>query len=198
MKLGIIGAGGFGQEVYWSLLPRDRENAVFFVDDAYCVDANTIPLSRFNPFEYRAVVAVGNSMHRKQIVERLPAETRFFTHIHNSVLILSPNVIIEEGSIICAGTIITNNVKLGKHTHLNLNTTIGHDTVIGNFFTTAPGVNISGNCNIQDCVYVGTNSAVKQKINICSDVIIGMNAGVVKDINEPGTYIGTPAKKLLE
>jgi serine acetyltransferase len=31
---------------------------------------------------------------------------------------------------------------------------------------------------------------------VCEDVIVGMNSGVVKDIKEPGTYIGTPAKKI--
>ena len=99
-------------------------------------------------------------------------------------------------SIICSGTIITTNVKLGKHTHLNLHTTIGHDCVIGDYFTTAPGVQISGNENIGNRVYFGTRSCVKQKITICDDVIIGMNAGVVKNITESGTYIGTPAKKI--
>jgi UDP-3-O-[3-hydroxymyristoyl] glucosamine N-acyltransferase len=33
-------------------------------------------------------------------------------------------------------------------------------------------------------------------MNICDDVIIGMNAGVVKNISEPGTYVGTPAIKI--
>ena len=35
MKKGIIGAGGFGREVYWSLSPIERINTVFFVDDDY-------------------------------------------------------------------------------------------------------------------------------------------------------------------
>jgi UDP-3-O-[3-hydroxymyristoyl] glucosamine N-acyltransferase len=45
-------------------------------------------------------------------------------------------------------------------------------------------------------VYVGTNASIKEKINIHSLVTIGMNAGVVKHINEPGVYIGTPTKKI--
>jgi hypothetical protein len=35
MKKGIVGAGGFGREVYWSLNPIERANTVFFVDDEY-------------------------------------------------------------------------------------------------------------------------------------------------------------------
>jgi UDP-3-O-[3-hydroxymyristoyl] glucosamine N-acyltransferase len=87
-------------------------------------------------------------------------------------------------------------VIIGKHSQINLMTTIGHDCIIGDYFTTAPSVQISGNINIGNNVYFGTKSSAKQKISICDNVIIGMNSGVVKDINESGTYIGTPCKKI--
>ena len=67
---------------------------------------------------------------------------------------------------------------------------------MGDFFTTAPSANISGNCNFGDCVYFGTNSAVRQGVKICDNVTIGMGGVVVKDITEEGVYIGNPLKKL--
>lgn len=198
MKKGIIGAGGFGREVYWSLTPIERNNTVFFVDDEYWdgTDNKILPLSQFNPTEYEIVVAIADSYHRERIVNSLPTNTKYFTHVHPTAQIHGEDVEIGEGSIICAGTIITTNVKIGKHAHLNLITTIGHDCVIGDYFTTAPGVQISGNMNIGTRVYFGTRSCVKQKITICDNVTIGMNAGVVKNITESGIYVGTPAKKL--
>ena len=47
MKKGIIGAGGFGREVYWSLNQIERNNTVFFVDDIYWdnTDEKILPLS---------------------------------------------------------------------------------------------------------------------------------------------------------
>jgi sugar O-acyltransferase (sialic acid O-acetyltransferase NeuD family) len=129
-------------------------------------------------------------------VNRLPKDTKYFTHIHPSVQILGEDIQIGEGSIICAGTIITTNVTLGKHAHLNLQTTIGHDCEIGAYFTTAPGAKISGNCKIYDCVYVGTNASIKQKLSIHSLSTIGSNAAVVKHIEESGIYVGIPAKKI--
>ena len=198
MKKGIIGAGGFGREVYWSLNPIERNNTVFFVDDEYWdnSDDKILPLSLFETNKYEVVVAIADSYHRQRIVESLPKGTKYFTHIHPSAQIHGDDVEIGEGSIICAGTIITTNVKIGKHAHLNLITTIGHDCVIGDYFTTAPGVQISGNMSIGNRVYFGTRSCTKQKITICDDVIIGMNAAVVKNIIESGTYIGTPATKI--
>jgi sugar O-acyltransferase (sialic acid O-acetyltransferase NeuD family) len=198
MKKGIIGAGGFGREVYWSLSLMERVNTVFFVDDEYWDGTNDLilPLSKFNPNQYEVIVAVGDPKDRFDIIQRLPKETKYFTHIHSSVQILGADVKIGEGSIICAGTIITTNVKIGKHAHLNLQTTIGHDCDIGDYFTTAPGVKISGNCKIYDLVYIGTNASVKEKITIHSLVTVGLNSGVVNHIEEPGVYVGTPSKLL--
>ena len=197
MKKGIIGAGGFGREIYWSLTESERQDVMFFVDDEYYNGGElTLPLSKFDPKEYEVVVAVANPKDRFDIIQRLPIETKYFTHVHSSVQIHDKKVEIGEGSIICAGTIITTNIKIGKHAHLNLHTTIGHDCEIGDYFTTAPGAKISGNCKIYDCVYVGTNASIKQKLTIHSFTTIGSNAAVVKDIQEPGVYAGVPVKKL--
>jgi sugar O-acyltransferase (sialic acid O-acetyltransferase NeuD family) len=198
MKKAIIGAGGFGREVYQSLPIREQIITSFFVNDEFwCKNNNNIlPLSKLNIEEYEVIVAVGNSLDRKKIVESLPEKTKFFTHIHESVLIMDKNIQIGEGSIICAGSILTTNIKIGKHAHLNLLTTIGHDTIVNGYFTTAPGVKISGNCNIGECVYFGTNSSVREKITICDNVTIGLNSGVVKNINEEGVYGGLPVKKI--
>jgi sugar O-acyltransferase (sialic acid O-acetyltransferase NeuD family) len=197
MKKAIIGYGGFGREVRGLLLDNNPNEIVhFFVDDEY-VDNNTNPISSLNINEYEVVIAIGNPNLREQIYKKLPKNTKYFTVIHKSVQILDSNVEIGEGSIICPNTILTTNIKIGNHTHLNLDTTIGHDTITGDFFTTAPGVKISGNCIIGDRVYFGTNSSVREKITICDDVTIGLNGGVVKNINEPGTYVGVPVKKLI-
>lgn len=196
MKKAIIGAGGFGREVKALLLDNNPNEVIdFFVDDLY-VDEFTNPISSLDVNEYEVVVAIGDPAARTKIINKLPEETRYFTAIHKSVQILDPtSVKIGYGSIICANTILTTNINIGKHAHLNLATTIGHDTKIGHFFTTAPGAKISGNCMIGDRVYVGTNASVKEKLIIYSDVTIGLNAGVVKNILEPGVYIGVPARK---
>jgi sugar O-acyltransferase (sialic acid O-acetyltransferase NeuD family) len=196
MKKAIIGSGGFGREVKNQILDNNpNEEIFFFVDDEF-VDKDSKPISSLDINEYEIIVAVGDPKKRKEIINRLPKHTKYFTFIHKSVLILDKNIFIGEGSIICANTILTTNIKIGKHTHLNLATTIGHDTTIGDFFTTAPGTKISGNCNIGDEVYFGTNSSVREKIKICSNVIIGLNSGVVSNINESGVYVGLPVKKI--
>lgn len=195
-KLALIGAGGFANEIRAHM---KEFNLKCFVDEKYYKENsdNISPMSEFDPEEYKVVVAIGDSNARYEIVNRLPKNTEYFTYIHPSAQIIGNDFEIGEGSIICAGAIVTTNCIIGKHAHLNLLTTIGHDCRIGDFFTTAPGVKISGNCNIGDRVYFGTNSSIRQKLNVCDDVTVGLNAGIVKSINSPGVYTGTPAKILL-
>jgi sugar O-acyltransferase (sialic acid O-acetyltransferase NeuD family) len=195
MKKVLIGAGGFAREIRAHMGDNTMK---CFVDDQYWRE-NTeyiYPLSQFNPGEYEVLVAIGDPKDRFDMVQKLPENTKYFSFIHPSAQILGSDVTIGQGSIVCAGCIITTNVKIGDHAHLNLHTTIGHDCEIGKYFTTAPGVKVSGNCKIYDCVYVGTNASIRQKINIHSLTTIGMNAAVVKDIESPGVYAGVPAKKI--
>lgn len=44
-------------------------------------------------------------------------------------------------------------------------------------------------------VSIGSNATI-MPVSICDHVIIGAGAVVTKDIEEPGIYVGNPAKKL--
>ncbi len=203
----IIGTGGFGREVKCCLadmLAVDgidvKEAAVFLQDDKYYSEhvvhgVPVIKLSEFDANRYTVVVAIADPSTRREVVSRLPECTDFATIIHPSA-VLSDTVVIEKGSVVTAGCILTCDIQIGPHAHLNLHTTIGHDCVIGAYFTTAPGANISGNCEFGDCVYFGTGSAVRQGISVCDEVTIGMGGVVVKDICESGIYVGNPVTLL--
>jgi len=191
MNLGLYGYGGHAREVAAQI----NQKVTFFVDDEYA-DSNTHPISTFDPENYLIMVAVADPNLRRLLVNKLPDATKFFTFIHPTSLILGSDVEIGEGSFIGANSILTTNIKIGKHALLNRYVQVGHDTVIGDYFSAMPGATISGNVTINDLVYVGSNSAVREKITITSSTTIGLNSGVVSNIDRPGVYGGTPAKKL--
>lgn len=193
MKLALYGYGGHAREVAAQI----GEKVEFYVDDEYANDGAK-PMSEFNPTTHYMMVAIGDSKSRFDVVQKLPKETIYFTYIHPTALILDDNIEIGEGSFIGAYSILTTNIKLGKHTLLNRANHIGHDTIIGDYFSAMPGAIVSGNVTIYDCVYVGTNSSIKEKLSVHSSSTIGMNSCVVKDINETGVYVGTPAKKIIK
>lgn len=189
----LIGAGGFAREIVAEVFLQTKMQLKCFVDDEYWADG-LYKISEFNPESQSALIAVGNPEDKIKLLGKLPENTKFWNYISPKAYV--NNLTLGVGNFICAGVIITTNVKIGNHVHLNLQTTVGHDSVLGDFVTTAPSVNISGNVTVGKGVYLGTKSCIREKISICDNVVLGMNAGVVSDIEESGVYVGTPAKKI--
>jgi sugar O-acyltransferase (sialic acid O-acetyltransferase NeuD family) len=191
MKKVLIGNGGHAKEVMAQMgVKLDR-----FVDDQYVKHSeDVLPLSLFDPKKHIAMIAVADSRDRYDIVQRLPKDTQFFTFIHPTALLMG-DVEIGEGSFVGAYSILTTNIKIGKHAILNRGNHIGHDCEIGDYFSAMPGAVVSGNVRIYDLVYMGNNSSIREKLSIHSLSTIGMNSAVVKHIEEPGIYVGVPVKK---
>lgn len=207
----IIGAGGFGREVEW-LINRinnsnnNQWNLIGYVDDnvqkgteitKLKVVYNTDELLKLEK-KTNVVIAIGNAKVRKLIYNKIKENKNLsFPNL------VDPSAIIGEvdmgiGNIICAGTIATVNIKINNFNIINLDCTVGHDDVLADFITVYPSVNISGNTTINEVVEIGTGTQIIQGKNICSNVIIGAGAVVVKDIEEEGTYIGIPVKKMVK
>jgi sugar O-acyltransferase (sialic acid O-acetyltransferase NeuD family) len=189
MKLALFGYGGHAREVAAQI----NEPVEFFVDDEYS-NEYTKPISSFDPEKYLIMVAVADPKERKRIVQTLPNETKYFTFIHPTVLMMGEDIEIGEGSFIGAYSILTTNIRIGKHGILNRGNQIGHDCIIGDYFSAMPGAIVSGNVILGEEVYMGTNSSIKEKIQVSSNVTIGSNATVIKKIITGGKYVGVPAK----
>lgn len=177
--LRIIGKGGFAREVAgYSFTPN------------ILLESNE--LNSFRSISTPTVIAIGDGSIRKKIFGEFPnlSYICFFKGIEYGENRYG------KGTIICPGTILTTNITIGNHVIINLNCTIGHDTEIGDFTTLSPGVNVSGNVKIGELCYIGTNAVIIEKITICDNVVIGAGGVVVKDITEPGTYVGNPVKKI--
>ncbi|MGA6182674.1 MULTISPECIES: acetyltransferase [Stenotrophomonas] len=201
--IAIFGAGGHARETALLLLQcgiaRDAI-AGFFVDDQYWSDTTVedFPLRRrgdFDPGPHEAIVAIGDSRARRKVVESLPAGTRFPSFIHPSA-ITPAQLSVPEGVILHAGCILTTNIHLGRHVQLNRGSQVGHDSVLGDFVTTAPGAIISGNCTIGATAYLGAMSCIRERQEIGMDAIVGMGAVVVGNVPAHATYVGNPARPL--
>ena len=204
----IIGAGGFGREVAWLV---ERINAVEptwnlkgFIDDnetLWGATEDEYPVLGGSSYLLQtknayAVCAVGSAATRKRVVEKIETgNIKFATLIDPSVL-YSKRVKIGDGTVICAGTILTVDIEIGRHVIINLDCTLGHDVQIGDFVTMYPSVNVSGNTVLGECVELGTGMQIIQGKKITPQAIVGAGSVVVRDIEESGTYVGCPAKKI--
>lgn len=204
----IIGAGGFGREVAWLVERINKVNPTWnikgFIDDneslwgtkedAYNVVGGCDYLKTLG--DVYAVCAVGSARVRKIIIGKLKGSNVKFATVIDPAAIVSNRVEVGEGTIICAGTIITVDIKIGNYVIINLDCTLGHDDVIADYVTVYPSVNISGNVTVGECSELGTGMQIIQGKNIAPNTIVGAGAVVVKDLNESGTYVGSPAKRI--
>lgn len=209
MKIAIIGAGGFGREVKMlidQINDKDKQyEFIGFFDDAFEKDLiiNGFPvlgsINDINSLEYELalVIAVGDPKTKKKIFNKIINKKVIFpTLIHPNVFIGKDSVSIGKGCVICCSNIITINVTIGDFVILNLMCTVGHDTVIGNFASFMPSVNISGEVDVKEGVYVGTGVKIINQLEIGQNSIIGAGAVVYKSIPANCTALGIPAKPI--
>lgn len=204
----IIGAGGFGREVAWLV---ERVNAAaptwdfkgFLDDDAamWGMEIDGCKIHRGSSFfeqcaqDVWCVFAIGNAKRRRQGVRRLQE----FAHVHFATLvdpgaIVGSRVSIGEGSVVCAGAILTVDISIGRHTIINLDCTIGHDAVLEDFVTVYPSANLSGCVRIGDTAEIGTGAQVIQGVEIGNGSVIGAGSVVIRDVEPYVTAVGSPAR----
>lgn len=206
----ICGAGGFGREVAWLIENINRVkpewNLMGFIDNTpelygkiingYPVLGNDDWFNSINDIIY-TVCAVGSSKGKKSWTDRIyQKENVRFATLVDPYARISDLVDIGEGTIICAGSIITVNISIGRHVIINLDCTVGHDAVIDDYCTINPSVNVSGNVHIGTVTEIGTGSNIVQKVNIGMNSVIGAGSVVTKDIPDYCTAVGIPAKPI--
>lgn len=203
----IIGAGGFGREVAWLIEEINKTtpewNLLGFVDDNEKIQGTTIngykvvgTVEWLKNQELHVVSAIGDPLVKKTVLDKInDSRNHYPVLIHPSVM-YSDSVYFGEGTIICAGSILTVNIEIGKHVIVNLDCTVGHDAVIGDYSTVLPSVNISGFADIGERVSVGTGTAIIQGVSIGEKSVIGAGSVVVKNIPSNCTAVGAPAKPI--
>ena len=209
-RLIIVGAGDFGREVSWV---AERINAISpewdllgFVDDTpekqgAVVDGYPVlgPVSFLEHVteETWVVCSIGTGRTRRLVMERVlgnPA-LKAATLIDPSAIV-GRSAVVGVGCVVCAGTVLAISSRLADHVIVNLNCTIGHDTVLDEFCTVHPGSNLSGKVHVGACTDIGTGAKIIQGKTICSCCTLGAGTVVVRDITESGTYVGVPAQKI--
>lgn len=209
-QIAIFGAGGFGREVAMLIEQINAQSPqwkfIGFYDDGirkgevindYLVLGGLEELNLVSE-PLALVFAVGDPRTKKRI-HGLIKNTKIFypSLIHPNVIMGDRKFItIEEGCIITAGNILTVNIELGKYVILNLSCTVGHDTIIKDYSSFMPGVNISGEVIIHEGVYVGTGVKIINQLEIGKETIIGAGAVVSKSLPEKCTAVGIPAKPI--
>ena len=89
-------------------------------------------------------------------------------------------------------------VRIGAHVILNVNASVSHDAVIGDFVNLNPGAIVAGNTRLGDGCYIGAGATVIDRISIGEWTIVGAGAAVVRDLPAQVTAVGVPARVITQ
>ena len=208
---GVFGAGGYGREVM-PLARMQLQKQEKAVESLFCVIDNpetdevngvgVISLTDFLQIDAERrylTCAIADSKVRSSLKNRIQGyEILDWTVVAENCVVMD-QVTIGLGSILSPFVTITSNITIGSSFHANLYSYVGHDCVIGDFVTFAPGVKCNGNVVIENHAYVGTGAIIKpgrtgKPLTIGEAAVIGMGSVVTKDVPPGVTVVGNPAK----
>jgi len=214
-RIAIFGAGGFGREVVQLIRDINGQHATgqrrwscagFVVDSGLLGQAQVAGLPVLGDIDWLAanpdvlvVVAVGAPAARRRITRRIEARCPnvFATLVHPRAWV-GDHVEVGAGSVICAGALVTTDIHIGAHVHVNIGCTVGHDAVLDDFATLNPSVNVSGNVRIHEGTEVGTGSVIIPGCTLGHWAIVGAGSVVTRPVPENVTVVGSPARVIKE
>lgn len=199
-KLVIIGASGHGKVVA-EIAKLSGYNEIAFLDDysneklcsGYQVIGKVSKIIKFK--KYDVFIAIGSSSIREKIAKQL-MDYKIVSLIHPAAVV-SENVKIGKGSVIMAGAVVNPDSEVGEFCIINTCSSVDHDCYIGDFSHVSVGSHIAGTVKIGSHVWIGAGATIINNIEIQNNVCIGAGAAVIKNLDDSGTYVGVPARRII-
>ena len=202
----IVGAGGFGREVYqWAraafdpgshrikgfLSNRPDDLAGKGIDAPLLGDPDSYAVAAGDRF----LAAVGSPSVRRALVERLAARgARFETLVHPTAVV-APTARIGEGVVLCPFATVSDAVILGDFAMLNFYASAGHDARIGRYATLSPYATVNGFAALGDGVFLGSHATVTAGRMLGDGARVSANVAVHADVPARTLVYGPPAKQ---
>lgn len=203
-KLLIIGAGGHGKVIADIAKSLGRYAEIAFLDDdkevssvlGYPCIGSIEHLQTVTSNETEVFIAIGNaSIREKMTVFVRKQGFGIATLIHPNAVIGS-EVHIGSGTAVMAGAVVNAGAKIGESVIINTTSSVDHDCVVGDYTHIAVGAHVAGTVTIGEKCWIGAGAVISNNINLVANVTIGAGGVVIRDIEENGTYVGVPVRKL--
>ncbi|HOG18997.1 MAG TPA: hypothetical protein PKW37_00950 [Salinivirgaceae bacterium] len=132
--------------------------------------------------------------YRKKVFERFENKIPFATFIHSSCTVDS-TAKVGKGSIVFPQCILYMDSIVENNVFIQISSFVT-DSVVRKHTLISASVTVAGRAEVGECCFIGVGSTISSDVKICNNVFTGAGTVVVKNITEPGTYVGVPARKI--
>ena len=130
---------------------------------------------------------------RIKLYNKVKAAAGSLATIISPTAYVSKYATIGEGTIIMHRAVICVEAKIGCNCIINTMADVDHSAEVGDFTHLSANVLVAGDSKVGSKCFCGIGSVISNMISITDNVILGAGTLVVKDITEPGIYIGSPS-----
>jgi sugar O-acyltransferase (sialic acid O-acetyltransferase NeuD family) len=195
----IIGCGGHGRVVA-DIARTAGQRVIGFLDDdpeakkTGCIILGTVrdALLRYIG-GHQFVVAIGANNVRRDICERiLAAGGQLGTLIHPTAIV-APDVSVDVGTVIMAGTIVNTGSTIGRFSVINTGAILDHDNVVEDNVHISPGCTLAGGVVCRRDSFIGTGASIVPRVAIGESAVVAAGAAVTRNVAPSTLVAGCPA-----
>lgn len=203
----IVGAGGFGREVYAWLCDEQKilnEHTFqgFLDDNLEALDGfNHVgkvvgSISGFSHFKDTSFICGIGAVEpkRKVCAPMIENGARFLQMIHPSVII-GENVILGEGVVLCPRVTLTCDIVVGSMAMVNCHSSAGHDARIGAWSTVSAHCDLTGATEIGEGAFLGSGVSIIPRKKVGMNAVVGAGSVVIKNVPDSARVFGNPARE---
>lgn len=194
-KLILIGGGGHCRSCIDVIESQGEYNIIGIVDvkeklhkktlgyEIIASDEDLPRLVKKNKYFFITIGQIKSYKRRSELSDFLIQNKVSRPRIISPYAYVSKYAQIGRGTIVHHNVMINSNVKIGVECIINTSSIIEHDCCIKDFCHISTGACINGGAIIGKGSFIGSNTSVREGIEIGSDVFIGMQKKIYKNID---------------
>lgn len=208
----VLFGNGHIASLFYSYLTHDSPYDVvgFTVDRDYMQEKSLFELpivpfedvqSVFPPNEHKMLVSISyqqvNKLRAAKYHEAKQKGYELISYI-SSRAVTWPGLVVGDNCFIMENNVLQPFVEIGNNTILGTGNLIAHNTVIKEHCFLTSHVIVSGSVTVEPYCFFGANATIRDGIVIARECVVGAGALILKNTQERGVYLGSPAQLFPE